>query len=474
MENIWSRGSIDRLLLGFSNQPSQKRDEFIADELTNHLFQPASLPFGMDLAAVNIQRGRDHGIAPYTAWREPCGLAPIKNWRDLEAIMSLDTVHRFRGLYEHVDDIDLFSGGLAERPVRDGLVGPVFACIIAQQFLNLRKGDRFWYETSDNNAGFTPQQLQQIRRVRFSHVLCKTMGEIETIQPFVFLAADATSNVRLPCDSTYLNTLDLTAWKERDTNTVDVDFDRQRVGRAQKKKRKNRTTTCRSTRTTRYRPTVRPRPLPTRATTARPTTRVTDRPLQIQITNITTMTVKLDGADPPKRPYFTNYRPYHPDDVTYLFGVVDKTTTPVTPPTPLEVNIKIQYFIPTSTTELPSTRRPNTDEFFDRPLIDRPNDDYNPLPNDDPPYYTTKHTIYNKPYHNYYSTVRYPDYLQTHHIYATKVDYLVEDRPFTNKLTYDKPKFPDKLPESFLYQGERNFVKISSVIRKERDDDMTI
>lgn len=481
MDNIWSPGSIDRLLLGFSNQPSQKRDEFMADELTNHLFQSANLPFGMDLAAVNIQRGRDHGIAPYTAWREPCGLALIKNWRDLETIMSSDTVQRFRTIFEHVDDIDLFSGGLAERPVRGGLVGPVFACIIAQQFLNLRKGDRFWYETSDSNAGFTPDQLQQIRRVRFSHVLCKTISGIATIQPFVFLAADATSNVRLPCDSTYLNTLDLTAWTRRDTNTVDVDFDRQRVGKAQKKKRKTRTTTCRSTRTTRYRPTVRPRPLPTRATTARPTTRVTDRPLQIQITNITTMTVKLDGADPPKRPYFTNYRPYYPDDVTYLFGVVDRTTTPVTAPTPFEVNIKIQYFIPSTTTDLPATRRtkrPNVDNIvtilrptIDRPLIDRPNDDYNPLPNDDVSYYTTRRPIYNKPYHNYYSTVRYPDYLlQSHNIYATKVDYLVADKPLTNTLTYDKPKFPDKLPESFLYQGERNFVKISSVTRKERAD----
>lgn len=470
MDNIWGVGSVDRLLLGFSNQASQRRDEFVADELTNHLFQTPHMPFGMDLAAINVQRGRDHGIPPYTSWREPCGLTPVKNWQDLEAIMSVDTVHRFRSIYQHVDDIDLFSGGLAERPVRGGIVGPVFACIIAQQFLNLREGDRFWYE---NAASFTPVQLQQIRRVTFAQILCKTMDEINTIQPFVFIKADGLSNVRLACDSNFLDTFDLTAWTERDRNTVDTDDFHRRAGRAQKKKRKTRTTTtCRSTRTTRYRPTVRPRPLPTRGTTTtKPTTRITDRPLRIKITNITTVTVKLDEADPPKRPHFTNYRPYYPDDVTYLFGVVNKKTTPVTAQTPLEVNIKIQYFIPSTTTALPTQRpyrpnsddtvtilRPNYPQTIDRPLIDRPNDDYNPLPNDD---LTISH--YNKPYQNYYSTVRYPDYL--HNVYAEKLDDFAEG----NRPTYDGPKFSDKLPDSFLYQGERNFVKISSVTRKERD-----
>ena len=35
-------------------------------------------------------------------------------------------------IYGHVDDVDLFTGGLAERPVTGGVVGPTFACIIGR------------------------------------------------------------------------------------------------------------------------------------------------------------------------------------------------------------------------------------------------------------------------------------------------------------------------------------------------------
>ena len=37
--NIHNLGSVDRLLLGLMSKPMAKRDEFIATELTNHLFQ---------------------------------------------------------------------------------------------------------------------------------------------------------------------------------------------------------------------------------------------------------------------------------------------------------------------------------------------------------------------------------------------------------------------------------------------------
>lgn len=109
----------------------------------------------MDLASLNIQRGRDHGLAPYNIWREQCGLRRFSRWEELEDVMDKRTVARLENVYEHVDDIDLFPGGMAEKPVVGGIVGPTFACVLGQQFLNLRKGDRFWCENA-----FTKEQLQ--------------------------------------------------------------------------------------------------------------------------------------------------------------------------------------------------------------------------------------------------------------------------------------------------------------------------
>ena len=95
----------------------------------------------MDLAALNIQRGRDHGLAAYNIWREQCGLRRFQRFNQMTDVMDSRTVRALSDVYDHVDDIDLFSGGLAERPVVGGLVGPTFACILGE---NLAQEQRFF------------------------------------------------------------------------------------------------------------------------------------------------------------------------------------------------------------------------------------------------------------------------------------------------------------------------------------------
>ena len=49
-------------------------------------------------------------------------------------------------LCSNVDDIDVFAGGVAETPDDGAAVGPLFSCIIGNQFRDFKDGDRYWYE----------------------------------------------------------------------------------------------------------------------------------------------------------------------------------------------------------------------------------------------------------------------------------------------------------------------------------------
>lgn len=72
-----------------------------------------------------------------------------------------------------MDDIDLFTGGLSEIPLEGAVVGPTFACLIADQFQKLRQCDRFWFESPDEHIRFSLEQLQEIRKVTLGSVICR-------------------------------------------------------------------------------------------------------------------------------------------------------------------------------------------------------------------------------------------------------------------------------------------------------------
>ena len=49
----------------------------------------------MDLVALNVQRGRDHGLPPYVKWRQLCGLRSVKSWKMFASVVSSPEVSTF-------------------------------------------------------------------------------------------------------------------------------------------------------------------------------------------------------------------------------------------------------------------------------------------------------------------------------------------------------------------------------------------
>ncbi|KAK7573454.1 hypothetical protein V9T40_010645 [Parthenolecanium corni] len=206
------RHIIDEISRGLLSTPVETLDQFITKEITNHLFEDKKIPFsGMDLPALNIQRARDHGIPSYNEFRAMCNLKRATTWEDFAKELPADVITRLKRLYPTVDDVDLFPAGISENPIPGGLVGPTFACIISIQYRQLRKCDRFWYETSDPLLKFSPEQLIEIRKATLSRIICDNLDVPSPVQRWAF-DLPSEENPRVPCQS--LPRTNLKAWQE--------------------------------------------------------------------------------------------------------------------------------------------------------------------------------------------------------------------------------------------------------------------
>ncbi|XP_056019051.1 peroxidasin homolog isoform X8 [Ostrea edulis] len=116
------------------------------------------------------------------------------------------------GFNTPVDNIDLFVGGMAEKPLDGGKVGPTFLCIIVDQFKRARDGDRFWYE---NPGVFEPNQLAEIKQVTLAQIMCESSDGIQRVQRDVFVKADSDADY-LECSK--IPKLNLKVWSECCTN----------------------------------------------------------------------------------------------------------------------------------------------------------------------------------------------------------------------------------------------------------------
>jgi len=154
---------IDPVLKYLASDPSQEVDLKVVDQLRNFLFG-APGQGGLDLASLNIQRGRDHGLADYNATRVAYGLPRLTDFSQITTDAALQS--KLRQLYGSVDKIDLWVGVLAERHVAGGSVGATARAIIADQFTRIRDADRFWYQNQ-----FKGKDLQVLENTSLAEII---------------------------------------------------------------------------------------------------------------------------------------------------------------------------------------------------------------------------------------------------------------------------------------------------------------
>ncbi len=174
-----NEGGIDPIMRGLASQACQELDTLIVDDVRNFLFgNPGE--GGFDLASLNIQRGRDHGLPSYNNAREKLGLTRLQSFTEISSDVIMQ--QRLTEAYNTVDDIDLWVGGLAEDKVHNAMVGELFFTILTAQFEALRDGDRFWYQRALNK-----RWRHYVNESRLSDIIRRNTDISTEIQDNVFI-----------------------------------------------------------------------------------------------------------------------------------------------------------------------------------------------------------------------------------------------------------------------------------------------
>ena len=219
------------IALGLTHQQMNEIDEFVTPALNQGLLgQP------LDLAAINIARGRDIGIPTLNEFRVAVGLTAYTSWSDFGAnmihpnnLVNFIAAYSFDGdvakarlilnlesgavadtdqvaidagfTYANAlaflsgdptiygsngfDQIDTWVGGLAEAHVSGGLLGETFNLVFLDQIQRLMDGDRFYYLYRLNNMNLG----DEIGNAQFKDLIERNTG-LEHLNGSAFAYAD--------------------------------------------------------------------------------------------------------------------------------------------------------------------------------------------------------------------------------------------------------------------------------------------
>ena len=179
---VTEEGGIAPILRGMAMQVQPANDVYYGEDLRNHLFGMPGAG-GMDLCAMDIQRGRDHGVPDYGAIREAFGFEPVTNYSQITS--DPEVASRLTQAYgaDDLGHIDPFMGMLAEDHLPNSALGETMDALIRDQFTRLRDGDPFYYENDPELESVE----SQLAATSLTQVILQNT-EIESLQCNVFFA----------------------------------------------------------------------------------------------------------------------------------------------------------------------------------------------------------------------------------------------------------------------------------------------
>jgi hypothetical protein len=175
-------GGVEPLLRGMAAQDMQEVDGKMIDDVRNFLFGAPGSGIGMDLASINIQRGREMGLPDFNSVRKTFGLPPYRNIDEI--CPDAEVTEQIKSLYGSVENIDAWVGMLIEVHMNSGsMFGRTIVEILKYQFTALRDGDRFYYE---NSFLLSDEEKAEIKRTTLGDVI-KRNSSLRFMQDDVFM-----------------------------------------------------------------------------------------------------------------------------------------------------------------------------------------------------------------------------------------------------------------------------------------------
>ena len=173
---------MDQILDGLQQQTQNETDLKVVEDLRSMLFGPPGSG-GLDLVTLNIERGREHGLASYSEVASLFGLDPVTSFADVTS--DADLALQLASVYQDAGDIDLWVGLLAADREAGTEFGVLLNSIVADQFSRLMEGDRFFFAWDE---GLTEFERQQIMDTRLSDVIARNTS-LTSVRANVFVQA---------------------------------------------------------------------------------------------------------------------------------------------------------------------------------------------------------------------------------------------------------------------------------------------